>query len=63
MNILVSEDNDGSARVTTSHKLSFSPGLALGVGGAGREVRAVWGRGEADAYDDRDNGGREHEAQ
>ena len=25
------EDNDGSARVTTSHKLSFSPGLALGV--------------------------------
>ena len=31
MNILVGEDNEGSARVTTSHKLSFSPGLALGV--------------------------------
>ena len=41
MNILVGEDNDGSARVTTSHKLSFSP-LALGVGsGTGWEVRAV----------------------
>ena len=39
MNILVGEDNDGSARVKTSHKLSFST-LALG---AGWEVRAAVG--------------------
>ena len=66
MNILVGEDNDGSARVKTSHKLSFST-LALG---AGWEVRAAVGGLKSRrrlwcdvCYDEGDNEGREHEAQ
>ena len=66
MNILVVEDNDGSARVKTSHKLSFST-LALG---AEWEVRAAVGglysqrrRGSDVCYDEGDNEEREYEAQ